>query len=383
MINFLRRKTIINAKGHNIKRFLKKLNANNIDLIKIKYFEKDEVNILVYKSDLEKIEKLCGIYEVVDTENYGIGKIKKIIKASKILIFCFFIGLVLFGILINLTFDINVIHSDKDLRNLITNELEKEGVKRYHFKKSYEEIQKIKNNIIKKYPDKIEWIEIEEVGVKYVVRVEERKINNNTLDNTPRNLVALKNGVVKQITNYKGETLVELDTYVNKGEPIISGEIHLEDKVMGKVRASGKVYAEVWYTVKTTYPYTNYKEVETGKRKKALVFNFLNKDFEFSFNKYEHKKAKEKVLLKNNLLPFSLTLEDQAETKIVDEVLTFDETLIKAENYSIKQMESKLNDKEYIIRNKNLKSTLKDSTIELEMFFAVYEDITAYTEIGD
>jgi len=46
-------------------------------------------------------------------------------------------------------------------------------------------------------------------------------------------------------------------------------------------------------------------------------------------------------------------------------------------------MESKLNGKEYIIRSKNLKSVLKDSKIELEMFFAVYEDITAYMEIGE
>lgn len=383
MINFLRRKTIINAKGRNIKRFIKKLNANKIELLKLDYISDDEVNILIYSDNCEKVTELKSIYEVVDTENYGIGKIKKILKVCKFLIISLLVGLVLFVILINLVFDIEVVHSDKDLRKLIANELKEQGIRRYSFKKSYNEITKIKNNIIKKYPDKIEWIEIEEVGTKYVVRVEERKINKLEEDNTPRSLIAKKNGVVKQIVNHRGEQVVNIDTYVNKGDPIISGEIYLNEKVMGKVKAEGKVYAEVWYNVKTTYPYTNYKEIKTGKRKKAIVFNFLNKDIEFSFNRYKHKKYKEKVILKNNLLPISLTLEEQEETKLIDEVLTFDEAVIKAEEYSTKQMESKLNGKEYIIRSKNLKSTLKDSKIELEMFFAVYEDITAYMEIGE
>jgi len=109
----------------------------------------------------------------------------------------------------------------------------------------------------------------------------------------------------------------------------------------------------------------------------------LTEDIEFSLNKYEHKKSKEKVILKNNIIPIYLSLDNQEETKLIDQVLTFDEAVIKAEEYSIKQMESKLNGKEYIIRSKNLKSVLKDSKIELEMFFAVYEDITAYMEIGE
>ncbi len=383
MINFLRRKIIINAKGRNIKRFIKKLNANKIELLKIDYISDGEVNVLIYKDNYEKVLELKSIYEIFDTESYGIGKIKKIMKVCKFLILSFIVGLVLFIILINLVFDIEVVHSDKDLRKLISNELKERGIKRYHFKKSYVEISKIKNEIIKKYPNKIEWIEIEEVGTKYIVRVEERKINKIEENNTPRNLIAKKNGVVKQIINHRGEQVIDLDTYVNKGEPIISGEIYLNEKVMGKVKAEGKVYAEVWYNVKTTYPYTSYKEIKTGKRKKTLVLNFLNKDIEFSLNKYEHKKSKEKVILKNNIIPIYLSLDNQEETKLIDQVLTFDEAVIKAEEYSIKQMESKLNGKEYIIRSKNLKSVLKDSKIELEMFFAVYEDITAYMEIGE
>ena len=73
--------------------------------------------------------------------------------------------------------------------------------------------------------------------------------------------------------------------------------------------------------------------------------------------------------------------QDQKEIKIISEVLTFDEALIKAKEKSIKQMKKNLRKGEYIIRDKYLKSTVKENTIEVEMFFAVYEDITDYKEI--
>ena len=36
---------------------------------------------------------------------------------------------------------------------------------------------------------------------------------------------------------------------------------------------------------------------------------------------------------------------------------------------------------EYIIRSKYLKTKVKKSIVEVEMFFAIYEDITDYQEI--
>lgn len=383
MINFLKRKILINAKGKNINRFIKKLNHNNIEIINIKYIKDNEVNLLVYKEDYDKILEIKSIYEINDTKDYGISKIKRIIQISKYLILSCLLGIVLFAILINLIFDIEVVHNDKDLRNLIIKELNNQGIKRYTFKKNYGEITKIKNNVIKKYPNKIEWLEIEEKGTKYVIRVEERKINNIEEDKKPRNLTALKNGVIKKIINNRGQTLVEPNTYVNKNDIIISGTIYLNEKEMGKERASGTVFAEVWYNVKTTYPVVSYNKIKTNNKKDVVVLNFLNKDIEFTFNKFKNKQAKEKILIKNNLLPFNLSIQKQNEVILKDEVLTYDEALIKAEKYTIDKMKSRLKEKEYIIRNKKLKSVIKDSKIEIEMFFAIYEDITNYVEIGD
>ena len=69
--------------------------------------------------------------------------------------------------------------------------------------------------------------------------------------------------------------------------------------------------------------------------------------------------------------------------KTISQVLTYDEAIEKAKEASIKEIKSKLKKPEYIIRSSYLKSNVNNSTIEVEMFFAVYEDITDYREIGD
>ena len=46
-------------------------------------------------------------------------------------------------------------------------------------------------------------------------------------------------------------------------------------------------------------------------------------------------------------------------------------------------MQSKLDDNEYIISQNCLKVTIRNSTIVLDMFYAVHEDITSYQRIEE
>ena len=99
----------------------------------------------------------------------------------------------------NIIFDVKVIHTDNEIRNFLITELEKYGLKKYKFKKSYQEIQEIKNSILNEYQDKIEWLEIEESGTSYIVRLESRIIPNNEVNNNKQNVVASKSAVIKKI----------------------------------------------------------------------------------------------------------------------------------------------------------------------------------------
>ena len=382
MIEKLISKISLNIKGKNINRFIKKLRTKRIEILSLKYKNPNEADIIIYKKDYETVLKIKSIYDVTELDVFGLIKIKRKIKISKHLIVLTLIAFAIFLFFTHVIFDVEVIHSNKDIRNLLLNELEAEGIKKLSFKKSYNEISKIKEKILNKYPDKIEWLEIEENGTKYTVRVEERTIVKEDENNTPRNIVAGKDGVLKKVIAKKGDIVKDMNDYVKKGDMIINGELIFNEKVTGKVRAEGKAYAEVWYVTKTEYPFATYTETETGKTKDIYAIKFLNHTFEFTLHKFKTKKIEEEDIVKHSLVPIKLVKQKQKETKVTDQILTVEEAINKAKEKAENDIKKNLSKDEYIIRSKYLKSTVKESIVEVEMFFAVYEDITDYAEIG-
>lgn len=380
----LRSSIVLNIKGKNVNRFINKLVKQNIDILNIKYINYKEIEIRVFKSDLEKIEKIKSIYELSEVNSYGLIKIKKILIKNKILLFFMFIGFLLILLLTNVIFDVEVVHNKKEIQELLISELKKYGITEKKFVKSFNEIEKIKKEILEKYKDKLEWIEIERVGTKYIVRVEERNIPNSDVETQNRNIVAKKSAIIKTIIAENGVVVKNVNDYVKAGDVIVSGNIYLNEALKSVVRANGKVYGEVWYKSEVEMPFVYYEENYTSNTNKVLTLSFLNKRFElFNFNKFENKEIDEKNIVKHSFLPIKLSLETQREVKKTDKIYTIDEAIEMAKNKSISSMESKLNDKEYIISSKNLKVEIKESKIVLEMFFSVYEDITDYRIIED
>ena len=380
----LRSSIVLNIKGKNVNRFINKLVKQNIDILNIRYINYKEIEIRVFKSDLEKIEKIKSIYELSEVNSYGLIKIKKILIKNKILLFFMFIGFLFILLLTNVIFDVEVVHNKKEIQELLISELKKYGITEKKFVKSFNEIEKIKKEILEKYKDKLEWIEIERVGTKYIVRVEERKIPNSDVETQNRNIVAKKSAIIKTIIAENGVVVKNVNDYVKAGDVIVSGSIYLNEDLKSVVRANGKVYGEVWYKSEVEMPFVYYEENYTSNINKVLTLSFLNKRFElFNFNKFENKEIEEKNIVKHSFLPIKLSLETQREVKKTDKIYTIDEAIEMAKNKSISSMESKLNDKEYIISSKNLKVEIKESKIVLEMFFSVYEDITDYKIIED
>lgn len=380
---FFKSKIKINIKGRKIERFIKRLADNKINIYNMEMINRNEANIVILKSDYLKVLNIKSIYEFNIVGGTGMIKIRKTLKLNSLILVFLVIGIIVLQILSRMIFSIEVVHTDKSIRNKMLSELENYGLKIHAFKKSYDEVQKIKEQILTNHKDDIEWLEIENIGTKYIVRLEERKIKNNEESNEKRHVIASKNAIIKKIEAENGEIVKEINSYVNAGDIIISGNITLNEQVKNTVSASGHVYGEVWYKVKVDYPLAYSEKHETGNSQKRLVFNFLNKSYELGFKKYEDKNVSSKTLLKHIFLPISLTYDNQRELIVIDEVYTIEQAIKKAEERAYSEINSKLNDKEKILSSKNLKVDVNDSKIELEMFFTVYEDITEYQKIEE
>ena len=380
-INRFKSKIKLNIKGKNIERFIRRLIKNNIEIISLEKLKYNEINIIIYKKDLELINDLKTIYEVEIIRSYGLDKIKNIIFKNKYILIFLILGIIILYTLSNIIFSIEIVHSSKEIRNIIKQELKEYGIEKYKLKKNYHEIEYIKEQILNKYHNKLEWIEIEEYGTKYRIRVEERKITKDKLINKNRDLVAKKNGIIISVEANSGEIIKNKNDYVSKGDVIVSGNLSLFDEIKQQVPANGLVYAEVWYTVKVKYPYHYKKITKTNKSKTIYSFRFINKYFNLELNKYKNKIKKNKIIIKNNYIPIELIKQKQYEINIIDKIYdkqeVIKEAIKKGKTKLLKQLDKDSKILKYVILDKKYHK----NNVELTIFFTVKENITDYKEI--
>lgn len=374
----------IKVTGRNINNFLKRLINNNINIEKVIPISHKEIDLIINYQDLDKVLKLKTIYNIKIIRYYGKLRIIKRIKKDIFILSSLLISLLLIYTLSNIIFKVEVIHSNKNIIKLVTKELEDNGIKKYKFVKNYQEIEKIKNKILEENKDTLEWLEIIREGTKYTIRVEERIINNKPKDNKIYNIVSSKNAVIKNIYAESGEKVRSINTYVKKGDIIISSDITLPNNEKIPKTASGKVQGEVWYNINIEYPYQYHEIKYTGNKKKVLVLNLLNKRISFfDFHKYKTFNRNIKYIFNNNITPISLIYEDEYETNIINEVYDYNTAREKAITKAKDKMLEKYPNIKDITNIKIIKEEDKKNKISLNLFVTCLEDITEYQEVDN
>lgn len=374
----------IKVTGRNINNFLKRLINNNINIEKVIPISHKEIDLIINYQDLDKVLKLKTIYNIKIIRYYGKLRIIKRIKKDIFILSSLLISLLLIYTLSNIIFKVEVIHSNKNIIKLVTKELEDNGIKKYKFVKNYQEIEKIKNKILEENKDTLEWLEIIREGTKYTIRVEERIINNKPKDNKIYNIVSSKNAVIKNIYAESGEKIRSINTYVKKGDIIISSDITLPNNEKISKTASGKVQGEVWYNINIEYPYQYHEIKYTGNKKKVLVLNLLNKRISFfDFHKYKTFNRNIKYIFNNNITPISLIYEDEYETNIINEVYDYNTAREKAITKAKEKILEKYPNIKDITNIKIIKEEDKKNKISLNLFVTCLEDITEYQEVNN
>lgn len=374
----------IKVTGRNINNFLKRLINNNINIEKVIPISHKEIDLIINYQDLDKVLKLKTIYNIKIVRYYGKLRIIKRVKKDIFILSSLLVSLLLIYTLSNIIFKVEVIHSNKNIIKLVTKELEDNGIKKYKFVKNYQEIEKIKKKILEENKDTLEWLEIIREGTKYTIRVEERIINNKPKDNKIYNIVASKNAVIKNIYAESGEKVRSINTYVKKGDIIISSDITLPNNEKISKTASGKVQGEVWYSINIEYPYQYHEIKYTGNKKKVLVLNLLNKRISFfDFHKYKTFNRNIKYIFNNNITPISLIYEDEYETNIINEIYDYNTAREKAITKAKEKILEKYPNIKDISNIKIINEEDKKNKISLNLFVTCLEDITEYQEIGN
>ncbi len=359
------------------------------------YYEYDDlsiklINYNIYYSDLIKDKKYYIItvnyndylrlkrrYKCELIRYYGIPFYINFIKDNKYMIISFFISLLFLYMLCNTIFDIKINTENNDFKKIIINSLSDYDIEKYKRKKNFNDIQNIKNKILFDNKDRIEWIEIREIGCNYIIDVTPRiKKEGYDINDIPSDIVASKDGKILYIVSTKGQTVKEKNDYVKKGEVLISGNIMKNDKLSYQVNSEGLVYAETWYRVKTTIPFEYVEYIDTGKMVNRYYLDVFGTEMTLiGLYKKNNTLNTKKLLLDKPYLPFRLYKE---EMKIYD-YKKFHINESEAFNEAIKRSDRKIKDildvDEYIISKKVLKKEVFSSKIIVEVFYKVYENI--------
>lgn len=344
----------------------------------------NEVIITILYDDYDTLLNNKTIYEVEIISYLGLIKTKKIINAYKYILIFVLSSFLIIYLLSNLIFRVDIITNDNKMKDKLNKYLITKGISKYHLKKNYNELKSIKEDILTKYKDEIDWIEIESIGSKYIIRYEPRVNTKFNTDNKFQSIIASKNAVIYSMDIKRGQIIKNRFDYVKAGDVIVSGYIYLNDKIMDTIKAEGIVYGETWYKVSVKYPLKYESIKKTGKKKKILSIKFINSDINiFNFNKYKDYNKKSNILLKNNILPISIDIEKQSELSIKRESNNEKEAIKKAVDKAVKKINKKLDDKEYVKDYKILNTSKNNKEVSVTVFVSVIEDISGYSEIEE
>lgn len=352
----------INVSG-NTKRFIKKCIDNNINLYNINYYA-NYITVVIKESDLKQIKRLNYYSKIKINKELGKKRIINLIIKNLYNFFLLITFLLIIYSISNVIVSVEIKHENKEMIGKIDELLEKKGIKKYTLNKTNKELNKISDEIMQENRNFIDFLSITKNGMKYIVNIEERIINEKKEEKDKCHVVAKKDGVITKIDAKKGVISVEKGSFVKKGEILISGEIILNEEIKGNTCARGEVTANTWYKVSISYPLTETIKNYT-KREKVNIKKY---------NKYLKKRLyseyDEKVLF--HIGSLSLVRQKEYITESIN--LTKEDATNKAIEEGINKLKEKLGEIE-IIDKKVLNSSTNNSKIELELFISVNESI--------
>lgn len=358
-------KYIIIKVKNNIKRFINKCNKYNIELYNINYLDKDNIIVKINKDDYKNIKTYNYYSEIEIYRNVGIDYLLNKIYLLKYFIGSFILCLILTYIVSNIILKINVIHSNKNIRELVSDELYEYGIRKYSIKKDFNQIENIKNKILENNKDKLEWISITNIGMTYVVRVEERIIDEEIKENEYCNVVATKESIITNIFSDKGEILVNVNDLVRKDDILIDGNLKLNEETKSYTCANGKVMGKVWYNTNISLKRDYIKKEYTGKKR----YNFIINHKVLRNNKYN--KFDKKYIINNRFIKLYKEIEYIEKKYKYNEIGSVNKALLEID----KKFNSKLGNNGKVLNKKILNKTINDKEISLNVFVVTEENI--------
>ena len=125
-----------------------------------------------------------------------------------------------------------------------------------------------------------------------------------------------------------------------------------------------------------------YEKTYTNNNTNRLRIQILNKNIIIG-KKYKNEDIKEIPIIYNKFLPIKFCLEKVKEMVLIDDLFTVDEAYEEAIKVARSRLLKDLSKDSQILSEKKLKIIVNNSTIDVDIFFKVYENITDIKRIEE
>ncbi len=279
---FLRGYVCVLVKSRFIERFINICIGRNIYLWDIRYKNECEANMKMSISSFHKVRSIAKkTHSSVRIQSKkGLPMIFHRYKKRYFFMFGFILALCFVFVMSQFIWSIEVVGNENVPSGEILQALEELGFKKGRYNKAFD-ARDLKNNALLKL-DGLSWLWVDIKGSKATVTVNEKKQAPEVIPkNIPCDIVAIRSGVIKDMTIKEGQSRAAIGQTVMEGELLISGIVQSERTEPRYTHASGEVIARTWYESSGIYPLSREVRSPTGRQKKHHILCIGNTEIKF------------------------------------------------------------------------------------------------------
>ncbi|SET61382.1 similar to stage IV sporulation protein [Oceanobacillus limi] len=243
-----------------------------------------------------KLQDIKHLKEIKRGKDYHISFIQK--KGFPFLLSRFFrrkeiviamaMSILLIFLLSNVIWKVEIKGVPKDIEEKIDKQLKDYGVHPGAWTFTLDKPGEIQRNLTEDVPELL-WVGVQKKGTTFFLEGVEKTIVEKKDVEGPRDLVATKKGVIKNMYVSKGLPKVEINDYVEPGDILVSGTLNeveqneeeeeeeeenkeKENRIV--VASEGEIIANTWYNTEVTVPLKTNYELLTGEHENKYSIGF-------------------------------------------------------------------------------------------------------------
>src|SRR5699024_5362903 len=198
-------------------------------------------------------KKICAGLQikVVILEKRGLQFLLKDVIFKKEILISLILSVFILFILSNLIWSVEINGLPEEIEEKVSEQLDRYGVRTGNFIFNTPSPSMIQQHLINEVSELL-WIGVEISGTSYKLEGVEKLIIKKDKALTPRDVVASKDAIVKDMQVRKGLPIVHRNDYVKEDDLLISGVLNkgtVENDEKQIVAAEGDIIGETWYEV--------------------------------------------------------------------------------------------------------------------------------------